>query len=183
MVARGNGSTRVGIATLVSPAVLLKNALGFTVAGGSLPATTGFTWISFFVIAVGALVLATWVFLAGTGCRNMGGHKKATMDPDAQPRGHCGVSSGVCRSELRTACSTGEQCTADPGAVRTRQRQCGHDVSGRGRARALLQYHRPESGYCRQSGVDENDCLRDLFIFGLFTPLTRSTALSVSGLR
>ena len=57
----------MGIATLLSPAVLLKNALGFTVAVGSLPATTGFTWISVFVIAVGALVLATWVFLSLQG--------------------------------------------------------------------------------------------------------------------
>jgi hypothetical protein len=63
MVARGNGSTRMGIATLVSPAVLLKNALGFTVAVGNLPASTAFTWASFIVIAFGALVLATWVFL------------------------------------------------------------------------------------------------------------------------
>jgi hypothetical protein len=64
MVARGNGSTRMGVATLVSPAVLLKNALGFTVAVGSLPATTALTWVSVIVIAVGALVLATWVFLS-----------------------------------------------------------------------------------------------------------------------
>jgi hypothetical protein len=67
MVARGNGSTRMGIATLVSPAVLLKNALGFTVAVGNLPASTAFTWMSFLVIAVGALVLATWVFLSVQG--------------------------------------------------------------------------------------------------------------------
>jgi hypothetical protein len=67
MVARGNGSTRMGIATLVSPAVLLKNALGFTVAVGNLPATTTFTWISFGVIVAGAFILATWVFLSTQG--------------------------------------------------------------------------------------------------------------------
>src|SRR5215468_1206459 len=67
MVARGNGSTRMGIATLVSPAVLLKNALGFTVAVGNLPASTALTWVSVIVIAVGTLVLATWVFLSVQG--------------------------------------------------------------------------------------------------------------------
>jgi hypothetical protein len=67
MVARGNGATRMGIATLVSPAVLLKNAFGFTIAIGSLPATTTGTWISIVGIVVGALGLATWVFLRAQG--------------------------------------------------------------------------------------------------------------------
>ena len=67
MVGRGNGATRMGIVTLVSPAVLLKNALGFTVAVGTLPATTGGTWISFWVVVVGAFILATWVFLYAQG--------------------------------------------------------------------------------------------------------------------
>jgi hypothetical protein len=67
MVARGNGSTRMGIATLVSPAVLLKNALGFTVAVGSLPTATTFTWVSFVVLVVGAFILAAWVFLSTQG--------------------------------------------------------------------------------------------------------------------
>jgi hypothetical protein len=67
MVARGNGATRMGIATLVSPAVLLKNALGFTIAIGSVPATTTGTWISLVGVVVGALVLATWVFLRAQG--------------------------------------------------------------------------------------------------------------------
>lgn len=67
MVARGNGATRMGIATLVSPAVLLKNALGFTIAIGSLPATTTGTWMSIVGIVVGALVLATWTFLRAQG--------------------------------------------------------------------------------------------------------------------
>jgi hypothetical protein len=67
MVARGNGSTRMGIATLVSPAVLLKNALGFTVAVGNLPAGTTSTWISFAVVVIGAVALATWVFLSAQG--------------------------------------------------------------------------------------------------------------------
>src|ERR1700676_2371993 len=63
MVARGNGATRMGIVTLVSPAVLLKNALGFTVAVGNLPASTTSTWISVVVLVVGAFVLAGWTFL------------------------------------------------------------------------------------------------------------------------
>jgi ABC-type transport system involved in multi-copper enzyme maturation permease subunit len=63
MVARGNGATRMGIVTLMSPAVLLKNALGFTVAVGSLPATTILTWISVLVLVIGAFVLAAWAFL------------------------------------------------------------------------------------------------------------------------
>jgi ABC-type transport system involved in multi-copper enzyme maturation permease subunit len=67
MVARGNGATRMGIATLVSPAVLLKNALGFTIAIGSLPATTTGTWISIVGICIGALAFATWVFLRAQG--------------------------------------------------------------------------------------------------------------------
>jgi hypothetical protein len=67
MVARGNGATRMGVATLVSPAVLLKNALGFTIAIGSLPATTMGTWISIVGVVVGALALATWVFLRAQG--------------------------------------------------------------------------------------------------------------------
>ena len=67
MVARGYGATRMGIATLVSPAVLLKNALGFTVAVGSLPATTTWTWVSFWVVVAGSFAIATWVFLAAQG--------------------------------------------------------------------------------------------------------------------
>jgi hypothetical protein len=67
MVARGNGATRMGVLTLVSPAVLLKNALGFTIAVGNIPATTTFTWISFLAIILGALVLAIWVFLQMQG--------------------------------------------------------------------------------------------------------------------
>jgi ABC-type transport system involved in multi-copper enzyme maturation permease subunit len=67
MVARGNGATRVGIVTLVSPAVLLKNGLGFTVATGTLPATTLLTWMSFLVIVVGCFALAVWTFLSMQG--------------------------------------------------------------------------------------------------------------------
>ena len=63
MVARGNGATRMGRVALLSPAVLLKNALGFTLAVASVPASTAATWISFFVVVIGAFALAAWVFL------------------------------------------------------------------------------------------------------------------------
>src|SRR5215469_4234483 len=46
LVVQGNGATRTGHLTLASPAVLLKNAFGFTLAVGSIPATTTRTWIS-----------------------------------------------------------------------------------------------------------------------------------------
>ena len=67
MVAQGNGATRTGHLTLASPAVLLKNALGFTLAAGSIPATTRLTWISLMVVVIGALALAAWVFLRAQG--------------------------------------------------------------------------------------------------------------------
>jgi ABC-type transport system involved in multi-copper enzyme maturation permease subunit len=67
MVARGNGATRTGHLTLASPAVLLKNALGFTLVAGSIPATTTLTWISLLVVTLGAFALAAWVFLRAQG--------------------------------------------------------------------------------------------------------------------
>ena len=67
MVARGNGATRSGHIALASPAVLLKNALGFTLAVGSIPATTALTWVSLLAITIGAFALAVWVFLRAQG--------------------------------------------------------------------------------------------------------------------
>ncbi|MHB8501724.1 MAG: ABC-2 transporter permease [Candidatus Acidiferrales bacterium] len=67
LVARGNGATRTGHLTLASPAVLLKNAFGFTLAVGSIPATTTRTWISLIAVLVIAFVLAVWVFLRAQG--------------------------------------------------------------------------------------------------------------------
>src|SRR6202158_1154555 len=46
LVAQGNGATRTGHLTLMSPAGLVKNALGFTVVAANIPATTSRTWIS-----------------------------------------------------------------------------------------------------------------------------------------
>jgi hypothetical protein len=67
LVARGYGATASGHVVLVSPFVLLKNGLGFTLAVGSLPTSTGLTWLSFFVASVGAFALAAWIFLRAEG--------------------------------------------------------------------------------------------------------------------
>lgn len=67
LVAQGNGATRTGHLTLASPAVLLKNAFGFTLAVGSIPATTARTWISLLAVVFVALALTVWVFLCAQG--------------------------------------------------------------------------------------------------------------------
>ena len=67
MVSQANGATRTGHVTLASPAVLLKNALGFAVAVANVPETTTWTWVSVVVLIVGALALAFWVFLRAQG--------------------------------------------------------------------------------------------------------------------
>jgi hypothetical protein len=67
LVAQGNGATRTGHLTLLSPAVLLKNAFGFTLAVGSIPATTTRTWISLLAVIIGAFALGVWAFLRAQG--------------------------------------------------------------------------------------------------------------------
>jgi hypothetical protein len=67
MVARNNGSTRTGHLVLASPAVLLKNALGFTLVAGSVPASNTMTWISLLTVIVGAFALAVWIFVRAQG--------------------------------------------------------------------------------------------------------------------
>jgi len=67
MVAQANGATRTGHLALASPAVLLKNAMGFTLVAGSIPATTTMTWVSVAVMVLGAFALAFWVFLRAQG--------------------------------------------------------------------------------------------------------------------
>lgn len=67
LVAQGNGATRTGHLTLASPAVLLKNAFGFTLAVGSIPSTTTWTWMAVAIVLISALVLARWVFLRAQG--------------------------------------------------------------------------------------------------------------------
>ena len=67
LVAQGNGAARTGHLTLASPAVLLKNALGFTLVAASIPATTTWTWISLLAMIIGAFALAVWAFLRAQG--------------------------------------------------------------------------------------------------------------------
>jgi hypothetical protein len=71
LVAQGNGATRTGHLTLVSPAVLLKNGFGFTLAVGSIPATTTRTWISLLAVLLGSLALAVWAFLRAQGVESL----------------------------------------------------------------------------------------------------------------
>ena len=66
MVTQGNGATRTGHITLASPAVLIKNALGFAF-GRSILSATRMTWISLAILVLGSLVLAAWVFLRAQG--------------------------------------------------------------------------------------------------------------------
>jgi hypothetical protein len=67
MVGQANGASRTGHITLMSPAVLLKNGLGFALAVGSVPSTTLWTWISLTLVVVGVVTLAVWVFLRAQG--------------------------------------------------------------------------------------------------------------------
>jgi ABC-type transport system involved in multi-copper enzyme maturation permease subunit len=67
LVAQGNGATRSGHIALASPAVLLKNALGFTLVAASIPATTRATWMVLIASLTAMIVLAGWVFLKTQG--------------------------------------------------------------------------------------------------------------------
>ena len=67
MSSQGNGATRTGHITLASPAVLLKNALGFALGGRTILSQTRMTWISLAVLVFGSLLLAAWVFLRAQG--------------------------------------------------------------------------------------------------------------------
>jgi ABC-type transport system involved in multi-copper enzyme maturation permease subunit len=67
LVAQGYGSTASGHLTLVSPVVLLKNGLAFSLGAPWVPANTGLTWVCYGAVVCGALVLAAWVFLRTQG--------------------------------------------------------------------------------------------------------------------
>ena len=67
MVAQANGATRTGHLALLSPAVLLKNALGFSLVAAFVPASSGRTWAAYGIVTVGSLALAAWVFLRAQG--------------------------------------------------------------------------------------------------------------------
>jgi len=67
LVTRGFGATAMGHVTLVSPLVLLKNGLGFTLATSAVPETTARTWICLAILVVGSFALAAWIFLRAQG--------------------------------------------------------------------------------------------------------------------
>jgi hypothetical protein len=67
LVAQDNGATRSGHLTLISPAVLSKNALGFALVAHSVPAATAMTWVSLAVVVIGSLALAAYVYLKAQG--------------------------------------------------------------------------------------------------------------------
>lgn len=67
MVAQANGASRTGHLALLSPAVLLKNALGFSLAAAFIPASTTRTWAVLVFLVAGSLALAAWIFLRAQG--------------------------------------------------------------------------------------------------------------------
>jgi len=67
LVAQGNGATRTGHLTLMSPLVLFKNALGFALVAPSVPSTRLATWIVVAAIVGGQLALAAWIYLRAQG--------------------------------------------------------------------------------------------------------------------
>lgn len=67
LTAQGNGASRSGHVALASPAVLLKNGLGFALAIGTVPASTWRTWLALAIVVSLALALAAWTFLRAQG--------------------------------------------------------------------------------------------------------------------
>jgi hypothetical protein len=67
MVAQGNGAGRTGHLALASPAVLLKNALGFALVTANVPSATTGAWVAIAVVTLGAVLLSLWVFLRAQG--------------------------------------------------------------------------------------------------------------------
>ncbi|GLS20946.1 hypothetical protein GCM10007874_39630 [Labrys miyagiensis] len=67
LVTRGYGATATGHVALISPLVLLKNGLGFTLATSAVPASTFATWVCLGLIVCGSFALAAWIFLRTQG--------------------------------------------------------------------------------------------------------------------
>jgi hypothetical protein len=117
MVSLGNGATRTGHLTLMSPAVLLKNALGFVLGnqphsrnhhahldqpGGCGGRRAG----------AGSMGLS-----ARAGRRDLGSNPPAALD-DCAGNGRAAAGPGLPgRHELRQSPAQGEQCTGDSRAV------------------------------------------------------------------
>ncbi len=67
MIAQGNGASRTGHVTLLSPVVLVKNGLQFTLVAAFVPATVTRTWVCLMAMVVGAVALTFWTFLRTQG--------------------------------------------------------------------------------------------------------------------
>ena len=132
LVAQANGATSTGHLTLASPAVLLKNALGFTLVAASIPSTRTRTWISLAIIVVGAFVLAVWVFLRAQGVETWeaSGSQRWTI---ALAIAALFLAPGDARRyQLRLSGSAAHECARDPGiSCRSNREQSGIDCSRR----------------------------------------------------
>ena len=125
MVARGNGATRSGHIALASPAVLLKNALGFTLAVGSIPATTtadvdqpaGRRDRS---VRPGGLGVS-----ARPGRRNVGGDARPAVDDRARDRRDRPAAGHAGGHQLRYPGAPAESRAGPPGHLRASERQPG----------------------------------------------------------
>jgi len=144
LVAQGNGATRTGHLTLVSPAVLLKNAFGFTLAVGSIPATTARTWISLVAVIIIAFTLAVWTLPPYSGCRDLGSQPQATLDHRARHPCHHRASRCVGGHQIRQARSPRHQRSVDSTALRSRWQHPRFDTAWRPATCPLLQ-HYPQS--------------------------------------
>ncbi len=79
LVAQGYGAKATGHLALASPFNLLKNGLGFTLAAGSVPASTALTWFSFAIIVTGSFGLAGWIFLRAQGVESWESNSRKSL--------------------------------------------------------------------------------------------------------
>ena len=101
MVAQGNGASRYRALALLSPAVLLKNALGLALGANRIPANHGPYLDQPGGMVVGALVLAVWVFLRAQGVETWEATTPAAMDHCFGPDRTGRAARDLCRHELR----------------------------------------------------------------------------------
>jgi MFS family permease len=117
MVARGNGATRIGRLTLVSPAVLLKNALGNGPSHDRHHMDHGCTRDLGGVRAGRVDVSAT------TGCGDLGGDTAPGMGGGCRSRGAVRRSGAACGYQLRRTRAAPEHRAGNSPALRARQRK------------------------------------------------------------
>ena len=103
MVARGNGATRIGRLALLSPAVLLKNALGFALVTGTIPANRVSTWASVAVVVLGAFALAAWSFLRLQGVETWETNRRQRWTLTAAIAGLCVVPIAIADHDYEAA--------------------------------------------------------------------------------